>query len=230
MSSCEILPFSITLPDTVIFDLDGTLLDTLTDIADAMNEVLARHGFPVHTYSAYRTMIGAGLDVLARRAVPQDRRDNGTVSRVVAAMREEYGRRWSLTSRPYPGVPEMLTLLTGRGIPFSVLSNKLDSFAKQMVSALLSGWNFFEVRGLVQGLPRKPDPHMALEMADSLGLFAEQVIFVGDSDIDMETAVRAGMAPVGVLWGYQTPERLTSSGASALLSSPRELLGLFVRL
>ncbi|HON37258.1 MAG TPA: HAD family hydrolase [Deltaproteobacteria bacterium] len=210
----------------VIFDLDGTLLDTLTDIADSMNEVLARYGFPVHDYGAYRTMIGAGMDVLARRAVPEDRRDDETVSRVAAAMREEYDRRWSLTSRPYPGVPEMLTLLTERGIPFSVLSNKLDSFAKQMVSALLGDWNFFEVRGLVQGLPRKPDPHIALEMADSLGLPAEQVIFVGDSDIDMETAVRAGMVPVGVLWGYQTPERLTSAGAFALLSSPRELLGI----
>lgn len=210
----------------VIFDLDGTLLDTLTDIADSMNEVLARYGFPVHDYGAYRTMIGAGMDVLARRAVPEDRRDDETVSRVAAAMREEYDRRWSLTSRPYPGVTEMLTLLTERGIPFSVLSNKLDSFAKQMVSALLGDWHFFEVRGLVQGLPRKPDPHIALEMADSLGLPAEQVIFVGDSDIDMETAVSAGMVPVGVLWGYQTPERLTSAGAFALLSSPRELMGI----
>ncbi len=209
----------------VIFDLDGTLLDTLSDIADSMNEVLARHGLPVHGYDAYRTMIGAGLDVLARRAVPEDRRDDGTVSSVVADMRKEYDRRWSLTSRPYPGVPEMLTLLAGRGIPFSVLSNKLDSFAKLMVSALLSDWSFFEVRGLVQGLPRKPDPHIALEMVDALGLFPDQVVFVGDSDIDMETAVRAGMKPVGVLWGYQTPEKLISAGASTLLSSPRELLG-----
>ncbi len=208
----------------VIFDLDGTLLDTLSDIADSMNEVLARHGFPVHDYDAYRAMIGAGLDVLARRAVPEDRRDDGTVSSVVAAMRKEYDRRWSFTSRPYPGVPEMLTLLTERGIPFSVLSNKLDSFTKLMVRTLLGDWSFFEVRGLVQGLPRKPDPHIALEMVNALGLSSDQVVFVGDSDLDMETAVRAGMTPVGVLWGYQTPERLISAGASRLLSSPRDLL------
>lgn len=210
----------------VIFDLDGTLLDTLSDIVDSMNEVLARHGFPVHGYDTYQTMIGAGMDVLARRAVPEDRRDDATVSGVAAAMREEYGQRWSLASRPYPGVPEMLTLLTERSIPFSVLSNKLDSFTRLMVRTLLGDWKFFEVRGLVQGLPRKPDPHIALEMVDAMGLMAEQVIFVGDSDIDMETAVRAGMTPVGVLWGYQAPEKLISAGASTLLSSPRELLGL----
>jgi phosphoglycolate phosphatase len=93
-----------------------------------------------------------------------------------------------------------------------------------MVSALLSDWSFFEVRGLVQGLPRKPDPHIALEMVKALGLSSDQVVFVGDSDIDMETAVRAGMTPVGVLWGYQAPERLISAGASTLLSSPRDLL------
>jgi phosphoglycolate phosphatase len=208
----------------VIFDLDGTLLDTLADIADSMNEVLARHGFPAHSYDAYRTMIGAGLDVLARRSVPEARRDDETVTSVVADMRKEYERRWSFTSRPYPGVPEMLSLLTERGIPFSVLSNKLDSFAKLMVRTLLSDWNFFEVRGLVQGLPRKPDPHIALEMVKALGLSSDQVVFVGDSDIDMETAVRAGMTPVGVLWGYQAPERLISAGASTLLSSPRDLL------
>ena len=208
----------------VIFDLDGTLLDTLADIADSMNEVLARHGFPAHSYDAYRTMIGAGLDVLARRSVPEARRDDEIVTSVVADMRKEYERRWSFTSRPYPGVPEMLSLLTERGIPFSVLSNKLDSFAKLMVRTLLSDWNFFEVRGLVQGLPRKPDPHIALEMVKALGLSSDQVVFVGDSDIDMETAVRAGMTPVGVLWGYQAPERLISAGASTLLSSPRDLL------
>lgn len=208
----------------VIFDLDGTLLDTLTDIADSMNEALSRHGFPPHDCDEYRLMVGDGIDVLARRAVPRERRDDETVSGVVAAMRDVYGRRWAATSRPYPGIPEMLTGLTGRKIPFAVLSNKLDSFTKLMVKSILGDWSFFQVRGLVPGLPRKPDPRAALEIAQDMQLQPGDMIFVGDSDIDMETGSRAGMMPVGVSWGYQTSGRLVSRGASLLLESPPDLL------
>ncbi|HNY64974.1 MAG TPA: HAD family hydrolase [Deltaproteobacteria bacterium] len=209
----------------VIFDLDGTLLDTIGDIGDAMNHVLAQHGLPVHDRSAYLTFVGAGMDVLVRRALPAGFTDEALVPELLARMREEYAKRWRLTSRPYPGIPELLKALTERGIPFSVLSNKLDSFTKEMVRELLGSWEFFEVRGLEFGSPRKPDPAQALQIAGSLQLDPREMLFVGDSGIDMETATRAGMVPVGVLWGYQSREKLVKGGAGILIEEPGELLG-----
>lgn len=209
----------------VIFDLDGTLLDTLTDIAGSMNGVLARMGFPLHERDDYTAFVGGGIDVLAYRALPEDRRDESTVSRAVAAMREEYARRWSDTSRPYPGIPELLDELSHREILLAVLSNKLESFTKTMVKALLGSWEFSHVRGLEFGRPRKPDPLQATAIARDMHLDPDRIIFTGDSDVDIETALRAGMFPVGVLWGYQSRQQLASSGAEALIERPEELLG-----
>lgn len=208
----------------VIFDLDGTLLDTLGDIADSMNGVLSINGLPVHSRDAYRSFIGEGMDVLVRRALPEGMRDDKNVSQFVLSMREEYDRRWAETSRPYPGIPQLLDLLAERGIPLAVLSNKLDSFTKKMVEKLLGAWKFSQVRGLVFGTPRKPDPAVALEMASDMAIEPAEICFVGDSDIDIETALNAGMVPVGVSWGYQSVDRLKSSGAKTILDKPRDLL------
>jgi phosphoglycolate phosphatase len=208
----------------VIFDLDGTLLDTITDIADAMNRVLAGHGFPVHDRKAYLDFVGAGMDTLVRRALPAGVDYGELVPRLLASMREEYAGHWRDTSMPYPGIPELLDELVSRGISFCVLSNKIDSFTKEMVAVLLGPWKFSEVRGLEFGRPRKPDPVQALEMAAHLGITPGEIIFVGDSDVDMETARRAGMCPVGVLWGYQSRSRLVSGGAGVLIEKPGELL------
>ncbi len=208
----------------VIFDLDGTLLDTLGDIADSMNSVLARDGLPVHSREMYLSFIGEGMDVMVRRALPEGIRDDERVSRFILSMREEYGRRWAETSKPYPGIPELLDLLAEKGIPFAVLSNKLDSFTKVMVERLLGAWRFFQVRGLVFGMPRKPDPALALEIASDMDIEPARITFVGDSNIDVGTALNAGMIPVGVSWGYQSVDRLTASGAKAVLERPRDLL------
>lgn len=208
----------------VIFDLDGTLLDTLGDIADSMNSVLARNGLPVHSRDTYRSFIGEGMDVLVRRALPEGMRDGTTISRFVLSMREEYDKRWAETSIPYPGIPELLDGLTEEGVLLAVLSNKLDSFTKEMVRKLLGAWKFFEVRGLVFSMPRKPDPALALEIALNMNMKPESIFFVGDSDIDMKTALNAGMIPVGVSWGYQSVDRLAASGANTILGKPRDLL------
>jgi phosphoglycolate phosphatase len=208
----------------VIFDLDGTLLDTITDIADSMNRVLAHHGLPIHDLSAYLGFVGAGMDVLVRRALPAGADCEELVPKLLASMKVEYAAHWRDASRPYPGVPELLEVLASRGLPFCVLSNKLHTFTCEMVSALLGRWDFFEVRGLDFGKPRKPDPAQALDMAALLGLRPGEIFFVGDSDVDMETGRRAGMTPVGVLWGYQTRARLVSGGAEFLIEEPRELL------
>ncbi|MDT8273481.1 MAG: HAD family hydrolase [Desulfomonilia bacterium] len=209
--------------EAVIFDLDGTLLDTLTDIADAMNAVLIRFGFPTHTVQTYRRFLGDGLEVLVERSLPEDRRTRKEIDRCVTGMRQEYAQRWWNTSRPYDGVPEMLDRLSADGILMAILSNKLEVFTKLMASSLLGSWTFKEVVGLRPDLPRKPDPTGALEISRALGVSPERCVFVGDSGIDMMTAVRAGMVPAGVLWGYQERETLATGGARLFLRHPREL-------
>jgi phosphoglycolate phosphatase len=208
----------------VIFDMDGTLLDTIEDIADSMNATLARLGFPGHAKGQYLDFIGEGIEVLAVKALPEAARSESTIARCVEVMREEYGGRWSVKTKPFPGIPELLDGLTGKGIKLSILSNKIDSFTKEMTRVLLGKWNFSEVRGLSPDCPRKPDPCGAGICAGRMGVNPVQCIFLGDSWIDMETAVRANMAPFGALWGYQERGLLISYGAKVLLNDPRDML------
>ena len=208
----------------VIFDLDGTLLDTIADIADSMNRVLAGHGLPVHERSAYLDFVGGGMDVLVQRALPAGSDHGKLVPKLLASMRKEYAASWRVASKPYPGIPRLLDGLSSRGVPFCVLSNKIDVFTQEMVGALLGPWEFFAVRGLRTGSARKPDPGQALELAARLGVQPGEILFVGDSDVDMQTARGAGMVPVGVLWGYQSRARLLSGGAEFLLQKPGDLL------
>ncbi len=208
----------------VIFDLDGTLVDSLGDIASAMNEVLERHGFPSHPLPAYRRFVGDGMERLVRRALPPV--DEETVARVLEDMRGTYARHALRTTRPYPGVPDLLDRLAARGVPFAVLTNKPHDAAVAMVRALLGRWRFAAVRGAVPGRPRKPDPAGALEIARRLGVAPEGCLFVGDTPTDMATAGAAGMVPVGVLWGFRTEPELRGAGARFLLEQPLELPGL----
>jgi phosphoglycolate phosphatase len=209
----------------VIFDMDGTLLDTIEDIADSMNAALKSLGFPVLPIEQYRDLVGDGIEILAMRALPEEQRTVETIATSVKAMREEYGARWSIKSRPFPGIPELLDGLMEMGIRLSILSNKLDDFTKTMARSLLPKWRFIEVRGLVPSIPRKPDPAGAYLCAERMGVDPMHCIFVGDSAIDMDTANRAGMAPFGALWGYQDRQRLMNHGARVLLDDPRDLLG-----
>jgi phosphoglycolate phosphatase len=215
--------------EAVIFDLDGTLLDTIEDIADSMNATLSRFGFPVHPKNKYLEFVGEGLDALVQKALPEEGRSSGVLARCIEDMRAEYAGRWSHTSRPYPGIPELLDALTGRGIKLSVLSNKADVFTKQMVEKLLNKWRFAEVRGLSVDCPRKPDPCGALLCAERMQVDPGSCIFLGDSGIDMETGTRAGMFPVGALWGYQNRSALQSHGAKVILEDPRDLMSCMER-
>ncbi len=211
----------------VIFDLDGTLLDTLDDLADAANRVLAVAGHPVHPRDAYRYFVGNGLQTLIRRILPQDRRDNEEAGRLIQAFREDYGRNWHVKTRLYDGVDAMLTGLRQRGIILAVLSNKPDDFTRICVRQFLGGWRFEVVLGQRAGVPRKPDPAGALEIAGLLDLPPAEILYLGDSDTDMKTARAAGMFPVGAAWGFRTAEELRESGAGRLADRPEELLGFF---
>jgi len=210
----------------VLFDLDGTLLDTLDDLADSMNAVLASMGCPPHPVDDYRYLVGNGVEQLARAALPADRRASEDVRRCVAGMMEEYGRRWKDKTTLYNGVAALLDGLVARGLPMVVFSNKPDSFTQDAVRHFLARWPFAAVRGAVDGVPKKPDPAVAIALAGEIGVVPARVAYLGDTDTDMRTATAAGMLPVGVLWGFRGEAELRSAGARALIGSPMELLDL----
>ncbi len=215
------MPFRAT-----IFDLDGTLLDTLDDIANAANHVLAARGFPTHPNPNYRTFIGDGVVKLILRVLPEEHRDEGTAQACVRAYVEEYGRSWNAQSKPYAGVPEMLDGLSGRGLKLAVLSNKPDHFTQQCVRELLAKWTFDAILGASDAFPRKPNPASAVETARRLGVPPEECLYVGDSGVDMQTARAAHMCAVGVLWGFRGKAELLKDGAQLLVEKPGEILEL----
>lgn len=211
----------------VLFDLDGTLLDTIQDLAESMNRVLRSFHFPPHDVEAYKYFVGDGMENLARRAIPEKyREEEATVARCVAAMRHEYEKRWAQSTLPYRGVPELLNGLTAREISMAVLSNKPDDFTKMIVSRLLDGWRFKAVLGARPNVPKKPDPAAALEIARLMGIPPHQFLYLGDTNTDMNTAVSAGMYPVGALWGFRKADELTAGGAKELIQHPTDLLRL----
>jgi phosphoglycolate phosphatase len=210
----------------VLFDLDGTLLDTLDDLADSMNASLKRFGFPPNPVDAYRYLVGDGLLNLVSRSLPPDHRDEATISKVASAERMEYGRNWANKTRPYEGIPELLDALKDRGIAMCILSNKPDDFTRIIVQKFLSKWKFAVVRGQNEDTPIKPNPLAANQIALELGLRNAEVLYVGDSNTDMKTANAAGMFAVGVLWGFRPKDELIAAGAKALIERPRDLLNL----
>ena len=210
----------------VLFDLDGTLLDTLADIANSANAALSRFGFPTHPVDAYRYFVGDGTGTLVRRVVPEQHHDSRTLEKCNEAISAEYGKRWAENTQPYSGIPELLAELEQRGIPKAVLSNKRHDFTRITVEEFLPDFHFQIVRGVQPPVPSKPDPAGALRIADELGIAPERFIYLGDTSTDMRTANAAGMFPAGVLWGFRTAEELAANGAKVLLKTPQEVLSL----
>lgn len=210
----------------VIFDLDGTLLDTLEDLADSMNAVLERNSYPTYPVDAYKYLVGNGMRTLVRRAFPDDMQEDENIDRGVSAMRDEYSRRWKNKTKPYNGIAEMLNNLVNRGLKIAVLSNKSDDFTKLIIKNLLPEWKFDLVFGERPGIPIKPNPAGALEIARTLEISPAEFLYLGDTGVDMKTAVSAGMYAVGVLWGFREAEELTECGAKLLISHPSSILDL----
>jgi phosphoglycolate phosphatase len=212
-------------PKAVLFDLDGTLLDTSEDIGDSVNRVLARHGYPTHSIDAYRTFIGDGVEMLILRALPSHMRDDDRIHLCMKEYREDYSHNWDKKTKPYDGVPEMLDILVTRGLPMAILSNKPDESARQCAAQLLSDWTFDLIVGASATLPLKPDPAGALLVARTLGISPADFLYVGDTAVDMRTALAAGMFAVGVLWGFRSGE-LEDNGAQALIERPSDIVNL----
>jgi phosphoglycolate phosphatase len=207
-----------------IFDLDGTLLDTIEDLTDSMNAALAALGHPPRTIGECKRLVGDGIETFVLRALPEAERGNPeSALRLREMMRAEYRLRSAVKTHPYPGIGTMLDALAARRIPLSILSNKPHASTLSVVGRFFPGRPFRAIFGAREGVPIKPDPAGALEIAGLLGLTPAAVLYLGDTDTDMRTAVAAGMFAVGALWGFRTEEELRLSGAQALAAAQREV-------
>ena len=210
----------------VIFDLDGTLLDTLWDLGAAMNKMLMQFGFPVREREQHRQAICYGAREFVRLSLPENKRDDSTVSCALAAYRTYYASACTCGTYPYDGITELLQTLAEKKIPLAVYSNKPMEQTKSVVAHYFGEIPFAAVIGHKAGSPTKPDPTVALAIADEMGLSPSEIAFVGDSEVDMKTACHAGMVPIGVLWGYRKQEDLLSGGATALCENTKTLKAL----
>jgi phosphoglycolate phosphatase len=210
--------------ELVIFDLDGTLADTIEDLGGAVNRALARRGMPTHDIGSYKRMVGNGFRTLVTRALPDTSRSEKLIAELHAEAAVDYDLHCLDLTRPYPGITELLDELSRRGSPLAVLSNKPHAQAVKVVEGLFSKVAFVVVRGETPEFPRKPDPASALDTARRAGARPGKTIYLGDSDVDMETARAAGMIALGAGWGFRGAAELAQAGARAVLASPLELL------
>ena len=208
----------------VLFDLDGTLLDSLEDIADAMNDALRDKGLPIHPVEKFRFFIGDGVRTLTGRVLPEDRRNEDEIDDLLRVYQDNYRRGWANKTRPYDGIPRLLEDLAHKGLMLTVLSNKQDEFTKKMIPHYFPEITFRIVRGVNKDTAPKPDPRGAMAIAAGLDIKPEQFLYLGDTGTDMKTAVGAGMYPVGVSWGFRPREELARHGARLIIDRPAELL------
>jgi phosphoglycolate phosphatase len=206
-----------------IFDLDGTLLDTLEDIGTAANAVLTRFEQPNHSMEAYKTLVGDGVAVLFQRAWPETRDSVPLLNQAVHTFESIYAEQWNKRSKPYDGIEILLKRLLSRPMAMGVLSNKPDRFTKQCVDYFLPGLPFSSIAGQKPDVPRKPDPAGVHRMAAEWKLRTEDIAYIGDTNTDMETAVAAGCCAIGVSWGFRAVEELRRTGAQQIFHTPSEL-------
>ena len=211
----------------IIFDLDGTLVDTIEDIAACMNRALKANGFPELPAEGYKERVGWGVKRLAFLSLPEDARSEETAAQVAADSARFYAETPLLHSRPYPGILELVAELGRKKIKMAILTNKPDPVAQKVAAGLFPQGAFSSVRGEVFGKPRKPDPACVWELAIEMDLTPADIIFAGDSEIDAETAVASGCFPLGVSWGYRSRGIIEQAGARWIIEKPEELLEFF---
>ncbi len=210
----------------VIFDLDGTLLNTIGDLAVACNVMLALRGLPQHSYEEYCSFVGNGVLRLVERALPEPLR---TPENVLLARRdfvEYYTANIDAYTKPYDGIPELVAELRRRGIALAVASNKFQAGTEKLVKRFFGDTEFVAVLGQRPDVPLKPSPAIVEEILATTGIPREEVLYVGDSGIDIETAAAAHVRAAGVTWGFRSREELVEAGAENLIDHPEELLAL----
>ena len=214
---------------TVVFDLDGTLLNTIDDLADAGNRVCAARGWPQHTVEEYKYFVGNGIPKLVERFSPPQARTPAILADMLAAFQADYGAHLRDKTAPYPGIPALLARLKAAGVQLAVFSNKADPLARQVVADYFDTALFDAVRGALPGVPTKPAPQGTLALMQVIGADPAATLYVGDSNVDVDTAHNAGLPCCGVLWGFRTRQELTDAGAEHLAADAEELWNVIVK-
>ena len=208
----------------IIFDLDGTLLDTVEDLGNATNHALRTLGWPEQPLEAYKIYCGRGIHNMFRDALPAGEATEANVARMTELFLPEYDAHKCDRTRPYPGIMDMLDRLHAEGIRFALASNKYQDGAEKLVEHFFGRYGFVKVLGQREGLPIKPDPAIVRQAMEAMpGIRKEEVIYVGDTNTDMHTGLNAGVRTVGVLWGFRTREELEACGPWKIVSDPEEL-------
>ena len=214
---------------TVIFDLDGTLLNTLDDLADAGNRLCEALSWPTHPVQGYRYLVGNGIPKLIERLAPPEQRSPAVLADALARFEADYGAHLRDKTAPYPGVPEMLARCQAAGVRLAVFSNKADALAQQIVTDYFGPGMFALIRGQRPGVPVKPAPEGTRAVLAALGADPARTLYVGDSNVDVQTARNAGLPCCGVLWGFRTREELQAEGARYLAADAAELEQIILR-
>ena len=209
---------------TILFDLDGTLLNTIDDLADAGNWVCTQHGWPTFTVEQFKHMVGNGIPKLIERFSPETARTPDQLAATLAEFTARYDAHKEDKTAPYPGIPELLTALKAEGIQTAVFSNKADPLCGKIIAHYFGTDIFSIVRGNRPGVPTKPDPTGVYSLRQDLGAEASTTRCVGDSDVDILTGHNAGLPAMGALWGFRGRAELTAAGADALASVPADIL------
>ncbi|MCT7538605.1 HAD family hydrolase [Aliarcobacter cryaerophilus] len=207
---------------TVIFDLDGTLLDSIEDIASSMNKVLESLQLPTHKIEDYKHFVGGGVDILVENALSNQSKE--IKDEVIKRFKIEYDGKLHSKTLPYDGIYELLDGLKKLDINLAVLSNKPHEFTVSYVNHFFKNYNFKEIHGQKKDVPKKPDPKAALDIVKCLDSSCENTYFIGDTKIDMQTAKSANMTAIGVLWGFRDEKELRDFGADFIVSNPLEIL------
>ena len=208
----------------VIFDLDGTLLDTIGDLAASCDAVLWQNGLPQHTTDEYRQMVGRGIRRLVEAAIPEHLRLPEYVEKVRQDFMAYYVEHIDIHTRPYDGISALVAALAERGVKVAVASNKFQSGTEQLVRTFFPDVEFIAVLGQRDGVPLKPDPQIDLEIIAAAGVKPSETMHIGDSGVDMQTACATGVKAVGVTWGFRSREELAEGGANVIVDTPEQIL------
>lgn len=212
----------------VIFDLDGTLLDTVLDLADATNHALEACGFPVHSPDAFYNFVGRGINNLFRSSLPEKERTEENINRMRSFFIPYYNSHNTDQSRPYQGIPELLRQLTERSIVLAIASNKYQQATEKLIHHFFPTTSFAVILGQREGFPLKPDPAIVRLILERTETQPNEVLYVGDSGIDMQTAANAGVESVGVSWGFRPVSELNANGASHVANTPNDILAYLI--
>ena len=210
--------------NTVIFDMDGTVLDTLDDLADSVNYVLAEYGMPARQKEEYRQFFGNGIRYAIRCAVPPDCPDD-VIDGMLPVFREYYNRHCLDRTRPYSGIPGLMEELKNQGYKLAIVSNKIDSAVKELNDRFFSDYVSIAV-GEKPGIRRKPAPDTVLAALEELNASGDEAVYIGDSEVDLQTARNAGLSCIAVLWGFRDRNLLAENGATLFAETPKDILSI----